>query len=146
MYGRRLVNENKFCCVCLQDPVYESPAKLYIRKEHVLVEKYIADFHTMLYIIAIQNLLFHRPKIFVLGTYHFGNTHRKEFKRRRVFQNVFYHCDYAERVFASFAHQIQSEYYGGNKYVSIKGIALEHFSAKKIQKRQQHHNHAHVMM
>ena len=37
--------------------------------------------------------------------------------------------DYAERVIASFYHQIQSEYYGENRSVSIEGIALEHFSA-----------------
>ena len=37
--------------------------------------------------------------------------------------------DYAERVFASFTNQIQSEYYGGNRSVYIDGIALEHFSA-----------------
>ena len=36
---------------------------------------------------------------------------------------------YSERVVASFAHYIQSEYYGGNISVSIKGILLEHFSA-----------------
>ena len=32
-------------------------------------------------------------------------------------------------VQSSFADQIQSEYYGGNRSVSIEGIALEHFSA-----------------
>ena len=32
------------------------------------------------------------------------------------------------RVVASFAHQIQSEYYDGNISVSIEGISLEHFS------------------
>ena len=37
--------------------------------------------------------------------------------------------DYAEKLIASFAKQIQSEYYGGNRYASIDGIALEHFSA-----------------
>ena len=37
--------------------------------------------------------------------------------------------DYEERVVASFANQIQSEYYGRNKSMSIEGIALEHFSA-----------------
>ena len=30
--------------------------------------------------------------------------------------------DYAERVVASFANQIQSEYYDGNRSVSIEGI------------------------
>ena len=37
------------------------------------------------------------------------------------------HHDYAKKVAASFAHQIQSEYYGGNIFVSIRGIALDHF-------------------
>ena len=34
-----------------------------------------------------------------------------------------------EGLVASFANQIWSEYYGGNRYMSIEGIALEHFSA-----------------
>ena len=37
--------------------------------------------------------------------------------------------DYAERVVASFSNQIKSEYYVGNRSVSIEVIALEHFSA-----------------
>ena len=37
--------------------------------------------------------------------------------------------DYAEKVVASFAHQIQSEYYGSNRSVSIEGIVLEQFNA-----------------
>ena len=36
---------------------------------------------------------------------------------------------YAEMLVESFAHQIQSEYYGGNISVSIEGIALENVSA-----------------
>ena len=36
--------------------------------------------------------------------------------------------DYAERLVASFPHQIQSAYYGGNRSVSIEGIVLEHLS------------------
>ena len=54
---------------------------------------------------------------------------RKAFKRRELFQDVLCRRDYAERVVASFANQIKSEYYGGNRSVSIEGIALEHFSA-----------------
>ena len=37
--------------------------------------------------------------------------------------------DYAERIVAIFAHQIQSEYHGGNISVSIVGIVLEYFSS-----------------
>ena len=56
---------------------------------------------------------------------------RTAFKRRELFQDVLCRHDYAERVVASFANQIQSEYYGGNISVSIEGIALEHFSASQ---------------
>ena len=36
--------------------------------------------------------------------------------------------DYAERVVASYAHQIQPYYYGGNISLSIEVIVFEHFS------------------
>ena len=51
------------------------------------------------------------------------------FKRRELFQDVLCRRYYDERVVASFANQIKSEYYGVNRYVSIEVIALEHFSA-----------------
>ena len=37
--------------------------------------------------------------------------------------------DCAERIVSSFANQIKSEYYGGNRYLSIEGIVLENLSA-----------------
>ena len=37
--------------------------------------------------------------------------------------------DYSERLVSIFSNQIQSAYYGGNIFVSIEGIALEHFIA-----------------
>ena len=54
---------------------------------------------------------------------------RTAFKRRELFQDILCRRDYDERVVASFANQIKSEYYGGNRSLSIEGIALEHFSA-----------------
>ena len=54
---------------------------------------------------------------------------RTAFKRRELFQGVLCRRDYAQRVVARFSNQIQSEYYGGNRSMSIEGLALEHFSA-----------------
>ena len=51
------------------------------------------------------------------------------FKFRESFQYVLCSRDYAKRVVATFPHEIQSEYYGGNISVSIEGITLEHLSA-----------------
>ena len=94
-----------------------------------MMETTISDFNTSFYIPAIHKLAFHLPHVRILGTNHCGELQRTTFKRRELFQDVLCRRDYAERVVASFSNQIQSEYYGGNRYVSIEGIALEHFSA-----------------
>ena len=94
-----------------------------------MIETTISNFHTSFYILAIQNLAFHLPHVRILGTNHCGELRRTAFKRSELFQDVLCLRDYSERVVASFANQIQSEYYGGNRSVSIEGIALEHFSA-----------------
>ena len=36
--------------------------------------------------------------------------------------------DYADRLVSGFSHKIKPEYCGGNRYVSIEGIELEHLS------------------
>ena len=51
------------------------------------------------------------------------------FKRHELFQDFLCRRDYAERVVASFANQIKSEYYGGSRSVYIEGIVLGNFSA-----------------
>ena len=68
------------------------------------------------------------PHVRILGTNYCGEMRRTAFKQGELFQDVLCRRDYYERVVASFAHQIQSEYYGGNISVSIEGISLEHFS------------------
>ena len=79
----------------------------------------IYDFHTRFYIPAIQKLAFHLPYVRILGKNHCGEMRQTAFKRRELFQDVLCCHDYAERVVASFANQIQSEYYGGNISVYI---------------------------
>ena len=93
------------------------------------METTISDFHTSFYIPAIQKLAFHLPHVRILGTNHCGELRRTAFKRRELFQDVLCCRVYAERLVASFANQIQSEYYGENRSVSIESIELEHFIA-----------------
>ena len=93
------------------------------------METSISNFCTSFYIPDIQKLVFHIPRVQILGTNHYGDSRRNSFKRCKSFQDVLCRRDYAERVVASFSHQIQSEYYGGNIFVSIEVIALEIFSA-----------------
>ena len=84
-----------------------------------MMETSISDFHTSFYIPAIHKLAFHLPHVRILGTNYCGELRHTAFKRRELFQDVLCRRDYAERLVASFANQIQSEYYGGNRSVSI---------------------------
>ena len=94
-----------------------------------MMETIISYVHTSLYIPAIQRLAFHLPLVHILGTNHCGNLQHTALKWRKLFQDVICCRDYYERRVARFYHQIQLEYYGGNRSVSIEGIVLEHFSA-----------------
>ena len=115
--------------MCKQESSPDKSTKIYTIKELVMMETTISDFRTSFYIPAIQKLAFHLPHVRILGTNHCGELRGTAFKRRELFQDVLCRCDYAEKVVASFANQIQSEYYGLNRSVSIEVIALEHFSA-----------------
>ena len=100
--------------------------KKYIRKELVIMDSSILDFHRDFYIPAIHKLEFHLTHVRVIGTHHCGITLREEFNCRSDLQDMLCRHDYTEHVVASFPYQIQFEYYGGNRSVSIEVIALEH--------------------
>ena len=72
---------------------------------------------------------FQLTHVLILGTNYCVEMRRTAFKHHELFQDVLCRRDYDERVVESFSHQIQSEYYGGNRSVSIEGISLEQFSA-----------------
>ena len=94
-----------------------------------MMETTISEFHIRYYIPAIQKLAFQLPHVRILGTNHCGDMRRTAFKRRELFQDVLCRRDYYKRVVTSFYNQIQSEYCGVNRSVSIEGITLEKFSA-----------------
>ena len=91
------------------------------------METTISNFHTSFNIPEIQKLAFHIPHVQILGTNHCCDSRQTLFKIRKSFQDVFFCHDYDERVVASFSHQIQSEYNGGNRSMSIEIVSLEHF-------------------
>ena len=94
-----------------------------------MMETTIYEFHIRYYIPAIQNLAFHLPHVRILGKDYCTEMRRTAFKRRELFQDVLFRHDYSERLVEIFSNRIQSEYYGGNRSVSIEGIALENFIA-----------------
>ena len=76
-----------------------------------------------------KKLGFHIPHVRILGCNNCGNTLCGAIQCHKENQDGLCHCYYAERVVDSFAHQTQSEYYGGIWYVFIEFTVLEHFSA-----------------
>ena len=58
VHVRRPLDENKMCRLCFQDQATVSPAKIYTRKDIVMIEKSISDFQTSFYIPEIQQSRF----------------------------------------------------------------------------------------
>ena len=128
-HDRLPLTDKKSCRMCQQDTASVPLTKIYTRKELVMTETAISNFHTSFYIPEIQKLAFYITHVQILGKNHCGDFRWTAFKRRESFQDVLCLRDYAERVVASFPQKTQSEYYGGNISVYIEGITLEHFSA-----------------
>ena len=82
--------------MCKQESSPDKSTKIYARKELVMMETTISDFHTSFYIPAIQNLDFHIPHVRILGTNHCSELQRTAFKRRELFQDVLCRRDYVE--------------------------------------------------
>ena len=101
--GRVELIDKNICYMCKQEYLPDTSTKIYTRKELVMMETTISNFHTSLYIPAIQKLEFHLPHVRILGTNHCGELRRTAFKRRELFQDVLCCRDYAERAVASFA-------------------------------------------
>ena len=108
-HGRLSLKDKTICSMCKQESSPDKSTKMYIRKELVMMETTISGFYTSFYIPAIHKLALHLPHVLILGTNHCGELRRTAFKRREIFQDVICRRDYAERVLASFANQIQSE-------------------------------------
>ena len=94
--------------MCEQEYLPDKSTKIYNRKEILMMETAISEFHIRCYIPAIQKLAFHLTHVRILGTNHCGAMRRKDVKRRELFQFFICRRDYSERVVANFANQIQS--------------------------------------
>ena len=95
--------------MCKQESSPDKSTKIYTRKELVMMETTISDFHTSFYIPAIQKLAFHLPHVRILGANNCGEIRCTALKRRELFQYLLYRRDYAEMVVTSFANKIQSK-------------------------------------
>ena len=72
-----------------------------------MMETTISNFHTSFFILEIHELAFHIPPVQILGINHCGESRRTAFKLCKSFQDLLCRRDYAERVVAIFANQIQ---------------------------------------
>ena len=73
-HGRLPLTNKKICHNCKQDTVSEQSTEVYTRKELVMMEKNISNFHTSFYIPEIQKLAFHIPHVQIMVTNHCGES------------------------------------------------------------------------
>ena len=69
-HGRISLKDKNICSMCKQESSPDKSTKIYTRKELVMMETTISDFHTSYYIPAIQKLAFHLPHVRIHGTNH----------------------------------------------------------------------------
>ena len=92
------------CMLCSATPQTEPKAKIYTRKELVMMETSIYDFHTILYIPSIKNISFNVPHVCTIATHQYENTAPKKLNFCGYFHDVLCCSNYVELVVASFAH------------------------------------------
>ena len=107
-HGRFPLNYKKLCLICRQYSSSEQPIKIYNRKQTVMMDTTISNFHRSFFIPEIQKLEFRIPRVQILGKNQCGEFCQTAFKRRESFQDVICCSDYSERIVSSFPHQIQS--------------------------------------
>ena len=94
--------------MCEQESLPDKSTNIYTRKEIVMMETTIYDFHTSFYIPANQKLAFHLQHVCIIGINQCSEMQRIAFKQRELFQYFLYLRDYDEMLVARFSHQIQS--------------------------------------
>ena len=87
-HGRLPLTDKKSCLECQQDTSPVQSTKINTRKELVMMETTIYDFHIIIFIPEIQKLAFQIPHIKTLGANHCGESRRNAFKRCESFQGV----------------------------------------------------------
>ena len=126
--------------MCKEEVLSAKSTKIYTRKELVMIETKISDFHISFYIPDIQKLSFNLHHVRILVTNHCGEMRCTAFKRRKLFQDVLCCRDYSERVVARFSHKIESKCYRGYISVSIEGIGtFECVYQRQISIKLHHH-------
>ena len=79
-HGRIKLKYKKLCYMCKQESSPDESKKVYTRKDIVMMETNISDFHTSLYIPDIQMSAFHLPRVHILGTNHCDEMRHTSFK------------------------------------------------------------------
>ena len=72
IHGRLSLKYKNICSMCKQEYSPDKYTKIYTRKELVMMETSISDFHTSFYIPAIHKLAFYLPHVRIFGTNHCG--------------------------------------------------------------------------
>ena len=106
VHGRNPFNEKKQCKLWGSSTDSIGTEKTYTRKELVMMETSIVDFHQQFHIPAIQTFVLHLLDVHTIGTHHCGNLLLNSLNRRSVYHNVLCHRYCAELLLASFCTKL----------------------------------------
>ena len=72
--------------MCKQESSSDESTKIYTRKELVIMERTISDFHTSFYILSMQKLAFQLPHVRILGKNYCGKCDTRPSKDENYFK------------------------------------------------------------
>ena len=67
-HRRISLKDKSICYMCKQESLPDKSTKIYTRKDLVMMETTISNFHNSFYVPAIHKLDFHMPHVRILGT------------------------------------------------------------------------------
>ena len=113
------------CELCYIIPDKDKRGRIMVKKCFVLHEEVIENFHKKSYIPTIENF---NLILFMSGCLVQQNMVRLEiFFHDNALKNLKLKKDYSEKFSKATSIEIQSQHWGGNRQLSMEGIAVEYF-------------------
>jgi len=128
IHGNLGVGRLKTCLQCTEAIADNSTfvkGKISARDRLTLLERPIGEFHEKFYLPLLEKLAYHNFLVVALGKNVSGKYRQKAFRQMKRVLKI--RRDYAERLLASFAMEVQSDHFGNGRTLSMEGSSVEFY-------------------